>query len=72
VPVPPAMLRVLDELRMVTGTSIRVFDGVSESNAERNWWGRIRDRAMSHGAEAFTKHDLRRTCATGCNRGAFG
>src|SRR2546428_767491 len=28
----------------------------------------IRQKAMSLGAQHFTKHDLRRTCATGCAR----
>jgi integrase len=46
----------------------RVFEGVSDVNAERDWWGRVRAKAMSLGADHFTKHDLRRTCATGCAR----
>ena len=46
----------------------RVFEGVSAVNADRDWWGRVRQKAMSLGAQHFTKHNLRRTCATGCAR----
>ena len=46
----------------------RVFEGVSAVNAERDWWDRVRQKAMRLGALHFTKHDLRRTCATGCAR----
>ena len=46
----------------------RVFEGVSAVNAERDGWGRVRQRAINLGAQHFTKHDLRRTCATGCAR----
>ena len=66
VPLSPLAIRVLQQLRPVTAGSDRVFDGVSELNAERDWWGRVRARAMSAGVEHFTKHDLRHTCATGC------
>jgi integrase len=66
VPLSPPALRVLARLRPLTGESERVFDGVSEANAERDWWGTVRARAMATGVEHFTKHDLRHTCATGC------
>jgi len=46
----------------------RVFEGVSALNAERDWWARVREKTISLGAQHFTKHDLRRTCATGCAR----
>jgi integrase len=46
----------------------RVFEGVSAVNPERDWWDRVRQKAMRLGAHHFTKHDLRRTCATGCAR----
>ena len=62
----PLAMRVLEQLRPLTAGSERVFGGVSEVNAERDWWGRVRARAMSAGVEHFTKHDLRHTCATGC------
>ena len=71
VPLSPAALRTLRTLEPGEG---RVFAGVSEVNAERDWWGEVRERARAlwseehDGAEmpAFCKHDLRRTCATGC------
>jgi integrase len=46
----------------------RAFEGVSAVNAERDWWDRVRQKAMRLGVQHFTKHDLRRTCATGCAR----
>ena len=63
VPVSPAAKRILQALPQA---GPRVFAGVYEANAERDWWGTVRDRAVVLGAERFTKHDLRRTCATGC------
>jgi integrase len=71
VPLPPLAVHVLESLRPLTGDKERVFDGVSESNAERDWWSEVRRCAMSaaasaDGSEHFTRHDLRRTCATKC------
>jgi integrase len=66
VPPSPLAIRVLEKLRSLSAGSERVFEGVSEVNAERDWWGKVRARAMAAGAEHFTKHDLRHTCATGC------
>lgn len=66
VPLSPLATQVIEQLRPVTAHSERVFDGVSEVNAERDWWGKVRARAMAAGADHFTKHDLRHTCATGC------
>jgi len=69
VPVSPLASRLLGGLRAITGDKTRVFDGVTSANAERDWWGPIRDRAMAEGiSERFTRHDLRSTCATGCSR----
>lgn len=69
VPLPRQVVAMLRSLRQ-TGAAFgsRVFAGVSPDNAERNWWGSVRDAAMRAGAEDFTRHDLRRTCATGCAR----
>lgn len=65
VPVSDLARRIIDG----AGTSgARVFAGVSEENAERDWWGRVREKAIGLGAEHFTKNDLRRTCAAGCAR----
>ena len=69
VPVPPLASRILTGLRAITGCETRVFDGVTSANAERDWWGAIREQAMAQGIkERFTRHDLRSTCATGCSR----
>jgi integrase len=66
VPLSPLVIRVLEQVRPLTAQSERVFDGVSEVNAERDWWGKVRARAMAAGVDHFTKHDLRHTCATAC------
>ena len=63
VPVSPAASKIIKAL---PEKGARVFAGVYEPNAERDWWGDVRERAVNLGAEPFTKHDLRRTCATGC------
>jgi len=69
VPLSPLAARIFAELRPVTRGRTRVFDGVTSANAERDWWGAIRKRAMANGiGERFTRHDLRSTCATGCSR----
>jgi len=67
VPIPAAVLRVI---RALPRSGERVFSGVSEANAERDWWGTIREATLAEldGAERFSRHDLRRTCATGCAR----
>jgi hypothetical protein len=47
---------------------------VSEDNAERDWWSRIRQRTLELATQRgvvmqhFTKHDLRRTAMTGMTR----
>jgi integrase len=63
VPLPLPVVRMVEALPRA---GERVFHGISEANAERDWWGDVRDRAIAAGAAPFTKHDLRRTCATGC------
>jgi integrase len=63
IPLSPFFVGILEALPR---TSERVFHGVYEANAERDWWGDVRARAMAGGAQHFTKHDLRRTCATDC------
>lgn len=69
VPLSPLAARILTGLRPLTSGKTRVFDGVTSANAERDWWGAIRKRAMANGIEErFTRHDLRSTCATGCSR----
>jgi integrase len=69
VPLPPLASSILTGLRVATGGKTRVFDGVTSANAERDWWGEIREQAMRQGIkERFTRHDLRSTCATGCSR----
>jgi integrase len=68
VPLPSLAIAILEGLRSTDVDQEHVFRGVSAANAERDWWGSIRTRTMEAGAEHFTKHDLRRTCATGCAR----
>jgi integrase len=69
VPLAPFTSTILAELRAITGDKTRVFADVSSANAERDWWGVIRTRAMSDDIrERFTRHDLQSTCATGCSR----
>jgi integrase len=71
VPLPRQAVRLLDSLPR---SDERVFPGVSEANAERDWWGPIRDYAIAIARERgldvphFTKHDLRRTAMTGMTR----
>ena len=69
VPVSPLASRIVAGLRATTGDDPRVFHGVTSANAERDWWGTIREGAIGGGIrERFTRHDLRSTCATGCSR----
>jgi integrase len=65
VPLSPIALQMMGDLSTKVD---RVFEGLSAVNAERDWWDRVRQKATSLGAQHFTKHDLRRTCATGCAR----
>ena len=67
VPISPTVLRILEELRPVTGDKERVFHKVSY-NTREFWFGPVRRRAMDAGVEHFKPHDLRRTCATGVSR----
>jgi integrase len=74
VPLSPQAARVIEALQRSTGTQERVFHGLSVANEERNWWGSVREAAIAAGpmagvaVEHFTRHDLRRTCASGCAR----
>jgi hypothetical protein len=71
VPLPELAVRIL---RGLPQQGDRVFVGVSEANAERDWWSRIRRRTFELAAQRgmamqrFTKHDLRRTAMTGMTR----
>jgi len=58
VPLSPTVLRILAELRPVTGDKERVFHKVSYSTREF-WFGPIRQRALAAGAGYFKPHDLR-------------
>jgi len=74
VPLPPLAVRIIEELRPITGDKARVLHRVGEQNAERLWWGPARERALAEfqrrglPAERFTRHDLRRTAGTGIVR----
>jgi integrase len=71
VPLPRQAVRLLGALPR---SHERVFPGISEANAERDWWGAVRDRALAIAGERgletsrFTKHDLRRTAMTGMTK----
>jgi integrase len=67
VPLPPQALRILADLRPVTGETPWVFvgkRGASLANNPARWTEVVRTAS----GLAFTLHDLRRTCATGCAR----
>ncbi len=67
VPLPPLALAILKDLRPVTGKAPWVFvgkRGASLANNPARWTEFVRKAA----GLAFTLHDLRRTCATGCAR----
>lgn len=71
VPLPPQAIAIIEGLRGRTGARPRVLAGISNHNPQRDWWGTIRDSVMAQlptGTAGFTRHDLRRTCATGCAR----
>ena len=65
VPLPPQAVKILKQLKAVTGTQERVFAGASVHNWVR-WWEPIHTATVAAGAAPFHRHDLRRTCATGC------
>jgi integrase len=73
VPLPHQVVTIIEALHTLTGNNARVFHGVSIDNPHR-WWDPIRDRAIGLGkregvvVEHFTRHDLRRTAATGMTR----
>jgi integrase len=67
VPLPPLALRLLTDLRPISGTTPWVFVGKRGASLANNpsRWSEILRKAS--GLD-FTLHDLRRTCATGCAR----
>jgi integrase len=67
VPLPPLAIRLLADLRPVSGSTPWVFvgpRGASLANNPARWTEVVR---QASGLD-FTLHDLRRTCATGCAR----
>src|SRR5262249_58967301 len=67
VPLPPLALRLLGDLRPISGSTPWVFvgpRGASLANNPARWTEVVREAS---GLD-FTLHDLRRTCATGCAR----
>jgi integrase len=71
IPLPPLACQIIRALKPATDGPPRVLAGVSVDNPMR-WFDPLRDQAMALATKAkvtlahFTKHDLRRTCATGC------
>ena len=68
-PLPPLAVEIIEELRPVTGRADLVLDGWSLGR-ELHWWRRIikRRTIAATGAANFTRHDLRRTTASGMCR----
>src|SRR5262249_18262721 len=67
VPLPPLALRLLGDLRPISGSTPWVFvgpRGASLANNPARWTEVVREAS---GLD-FPLHDLRRTCATGCAR----
>jgi integrase len=65
-PLPPLADEILDGLRPLTGRAQLVLDGWSLGR-ELHWWRRTIKRRVMEGAGAaiFTRHDLRRSAASG-------
>jgi integrase len=68
-PLPPLAGEILDGLRPLTGRTDLVLDGWSLGR-ELHWWRRTIKRRVigTTGAANFTRHDLRRTAASGMCR----
>lgn len=68
-PLPPLAIEILDHLRPLTGRAELVLNGWSLGR-ELHWWGRTIKRRVigTTSAENFTRHDLRRTAASGMCR----
>jgi len=68
-PLPPLAVEILEQLRPQTGRSALVLQGWSRGR-ELHWWRRTIRRRMiaATGAATFTRHDLRRTAASGMCR----
>lgn len=68
-PLPPLAVEILDGLRPLTGAAELVLDGWSLGR-ELHWWRRsIKRRVVeTTGAANFTRHDLRRSAASGMCR----
>jgi len=66
---PPLAVEILDQLRPLTGRAELVLDG-SSLGRELHWWRRTIKRRMIGATSAanFTRHDLRRTAASGMCR----
>lgn len=67
-PLPPIAEKIVDELKPLTGEKECVLDGWTLGR-ELYWWRRtIKPRVLMEGAANFTRHDLRRTAASGMTR----
>jgi integrase len=68
-PLPPLAVEVVDGLRPFTGKAAAVLDGWTLGR-ELHWWRRTIKPAVvsATGAANFTRHDLRRTVASGMTR----
>ena len=65
VPLSSLAVEIIEQLRPVTGTKERVFDGVSATNLHGRAFRAVRDAVVKEQkSERFSIHDLRRTFAT--------
>ena len=67
-PLPPLAEKILDALRPMTGSRELVLDGWTRGR-ELHWWRRGLKRTIAAaGVNDVTRHDLRRTAASGMTR----
>jgi integrase len=67
-PLPPLAIKLLEELKPLTGSRELVLDGWSRGR-ELHWWRRtIKRRLAEAKVENVTRHDLRRSAASGMTR----
>jgi integrase len=64
-PLPPMAEKIVEALKPLTGEKEHVLDGWTLGR-ELYWWRRtIKPRVLKEGAANFTRHDLRRSAASG-------
>jgi len=67
-PLPPLAVEIIEALRPLTGQAQLVLEGWTRGR-DLHWWRhRIRRKLLDAGSASFTRHDLRRTAASGMCR----